>query len=111
MKSLIDQQQGIRFAGESEALYRRMLSRFSFDPTIKRLKDAFSRLDRQDAFLQAHTLKGLCSQLALPALEGEAADLCCLLRSEEHMPASVPESLLAVYAKTVEAIDNFLENP
>ena len=110
MKHLIDHKQGIQLAGENAALYLRMLSRFPLDPTMDNLNAAFCRTDRQDAFLQAHTLKGLCAQLALPVLRDEADRLCLLLRSDAQLPSSVPETLLSAYALTLEAIAEFTQN-
>lgn len=84
MKLTIDPCEGIRIAGGNRAFYLRMLLRFPDDPTFTRLEDALSRGDVSDAYLQAHTLKGLCAQLALPLLYEQTDALCALLRAQEE---------------------------
>ena len=106
---LINPEEGIRLSGGNAALYQRMLSRFACDPTLQRLEAAVSRQDKQEAYLQAHTLKGLCAQLALPALESEAAGLCLLLREEENMLAATPQTMLTAYLSTLDAIRRFTQ--
>ena len=77
---LIDYDEGIRLCGGNAQLYADMLRLFFSDPSLMRLEDAISRADTQSAFLQAHTLKGLSSQLALLRLYDESAFLCDILR-------------------------------
>ncbi len=108
MQPLIDLNEGIRLCAGSRALYLRMLSRFKLDPTMARLEAALLREDVQDAFLHAHTLKGLAAQLALPALAAEAAFLCDALRAQS--PGCVQQagknmkSLARTYEQTLRAI-------
>ncbi|MBR5287613.1 MAG: Hpt domain-containing protein [Clostridia bacterium] len=107
MKPLIDQEEGVRLAAGNPSLYLHMLSRFAQDPSMKRLTDAFARSDAQEAYLHAHTLKGLSAQLALPALNSEAAQLCTRLREGRTLPDALPASLLSAYRRTLEAIAEF----
>ena len=76
---LLSAKEGQRLCAGSRALYARMLKGFLCDPTLSRLESALKSADPGEAFLHAHTLKGLSAQLALPALEKRAASLCLLL--------------------------------
>lgn len=108
MQPLIDVNEGIRLCAGSRTLYLRMLARFKSDPTMARLEAALLRCDAQEGFLQAHTLKGLAAQLALPALAAQAVSLCDALRAQS--PACVQEAgttmhaLMRTYAQTLSAI-------
>jgi len=104
MIPLIEPETGIRLSGGHAALYLRMLALFARDPTVNHLKAAILHQDRQEAYLHAHTLKGLSAQLSLPALNIEAANLCRLLRSDAKMMNALPETLLSAYDRTIDAI-------
>lgn len=99
---------GRRLYGRCDALYERLLTGFAGDPCVSRLCDALRAGRMDDAFLQAHTLKGLCAQLALPALQLHADALCDLLRGGD--PAALPAArallpaLLNVYRDTLRVI-------
>ena len=100
MEFLIDCAGGIRLCGGNRELYFRMLSLFCKDPTASRLDAALLRDDMQDAFVQAHTLKGLAAQLALPALYGAASPLCDVLRAQQPGCLQDAQPLIAALQTT-----------
>ena len=112
---LLDVREGVRLCGGNSAMHRRMLHLFSEDPSFFRLKSALRSMAPKEAFLHAHTLKGLSAQLALPRLHSALETLCDVLRGAEENAAShalipLPE-LEEIYLKTLEEIDTFLSQP
>lgn len=53
---------------ESEALYEKFLSKFLQDETFKHLEESISAGDIDNAFRNAHTMKGLVANLDLECL-------------------------------------------
>lgn len=103
----VDPDEGIRRAGQCEALYFRFLRRFAEDETFWVLGRALEENDVSAAFLYAHTLKGLCAQLAVNGLLAPIGELCELLRPQQ--PSTLPEArrlyaqLLPAFEETVRA--------
>ena len=62
------------------AFYLGHLRRFAKDTSLLPLNDALTRGDVQQAFMLAHTLKGLSAQLAVTSVYRPAAVICDLLR-------------------------------
>ena len=111
MEPFIDFAEGVRLCGGNSALYSRMLSRFLSDPTANLLEDAWLRGDAKEVFLQAHTLKGLAAQLALPALYSAACPLLDALRAHQaggpNDAAPLMGKLSSVYRDTLCALSLF----
>ena len=113
-RPLIHYSEGIRLAGQSAQLYTGMLRLFAEDPSIARLERAVLDGDLQEAFLQAHTLKGLSSQLALIALYDESSLLCDLLRVADT--SALPSArarlpgLRSVYRETLLEISRYISS-
>jgi len=59
---------------------KRMLSRFPADQSYAKLAASMEGTDTDDAFTQAHTLKGLCANLSLGRLSDRVAAITELLR-------------------------------
>lgn len=77
---LIDRARGLSLLGNDAQLYAAFLSAFPAEPSFAAMLCALEAGDVQAAFLNAHSLKGLCAQLALCALGEEASAICDLLR-------------------------------
>ena len=105
---LINTRQGIALVGNDRSLYLLFLRQFSQDDTLRSLAAALRAGDASQAYLYAHSLKGLCAQLGLDALFEQAAALCALLRDgkPESLPAAAElfPGLQAVYDETTAAI-------
>lgn len=56
-----------RFMG-SESMYDKFLLKFVQDPTFRQLEESLLGNDIPNAFLQAHTMKGMCANLELHSL-------------------------------------------
>ena len=86
--ALIDRERGLSLAGHDARLYSTFLSAFPKDTTFAAMLCALDAGDVQDAFLYAHSLKGLCAQLGLRALGEAASAVCELLRggNEDGLP-------------------------
>lgn len=52
----------------NEALLERFLAKFPADPNHDRLTAAIAADDREGALTAAHTMKGVCGNLSMPAL-------------------------------------------
>lgn len=106
---LLCPEKGRQLYGDCDFLYWHMLADFVHDPSMANLRAALAAGDPCEAFLQVHALKGLCAQLALPALERQANALCDLLRGGDPdvLPRAMEQlSLLdRLYRQTLRAID------
>lgn len=106
---LIDPENGVRLCGGSRALYENMLRRFSLDQTVPRLKAALLDGDSREAFLQAHSLKGLSAQLAFCALHALSTELCDLLRGGGRLDPLTAQQQLDllkdIHIRTLDAIN------
>jgi len=110
--SLLDPVEGIRLCADNAQLYLRMLNRFLSETTMDELMRSIENAELSSAFLHAHTLKGLCAQLALPALGASCSVLCDLLRTQDAAQFNTAqeqfESLLQTYQQTLDAISHYL---
>ena len=86
--SSIDFSDGLALNGNDPSFYLAHLRRFAKDTSLLPLSDALTRGDVRQAFLLAHTLKGLSAQLAVTCVYRPAAVLCDLLRdgSTDRLP-------------------------
>jgi len=93
----INMDEGLRRTGNHPALYLRFLKRFPEDPSFSALQNALLSGRIRDAFLCAHTLKGLTAQLGITALRDPTVELCELLRHESGaLPSRALELLDAM---------------
>ncbi len=93
-----------RFMG-NEALYERFLRGFAEDKTYDALAEAIKAGDAKKAFLEAHTLKGVCANLSLIELLNPVNAVTEALRGGDLDTAKrlLPE-LTEQYRKTAEAV-------
>ena len=96
----------------SERLVDKFLRKFLADESFSGLCSAMAAGSRSEAFLMAHTLKGVCSNLGFTRLFRSAAALTELLRPEaDAVPAGADALLDAVredYALTVGVIRAYI---
>lgn len=106
--ALIDRERGLSLAGHDAQLYDAFLAAFPQDTTFAAMLCALDAGDVRDAFLYAHSLKGLCAQLGLCALGEAASAVCELLRGgdEGNLPAARAraENVAALHEATCDAI-------
>lgn len=92
----------------SERLVDKFLRKFLTDGSFAGLCSAMAAGSRSEAFLMAHTLKGVCANLGFTRLFQSAAALTELLRPEaDAIPTAAAEALEPVredYALTVGVI-------
>lgn len=84
----IDMAAGLLHMGSRQEIYLRFLKRFPEDASFSSLAQALRDGSMHDAFLCAHTLKGLTAQLGITALQIPFAALCDILRDPD--PAMLP---------------------
>ena len=102
--SSIDFSGGLALNGNDPSFYLAHLRRFAQDTSLLPLSDALAQGDVHQAFLLAHTLKGLSAQLAVTCVYRPAAVLCDLLRdgSADRLPQA-QEAFFALVAGLEEA--------
>ncbi len=93
----------------SDALVQRFLIRFLSDTSFEDLKSGIEVQDGEKAFRGAHTLKGICMNLAFDDLFVVSNDLTEYLRGGEFREGykELFEKVEAEYKKTVDAIEEF----
>ncbi len=90
----------------SEALVERFAGKFLDDPSFDKLQAAIEAGDVKEAFLAAHTLKGICQNLGFTNLFAPTSELTEALRDASEMVDNAPalfEAVRAEYEKTVAA--------
>lgn len=93
-----------RFMG-NEPLYLKFLLQFESDENYSRLCDAMERGDCQDAFVAAHTLKGVCGNLSINRMENILREQVEYLRNGELDKAQkMMEGLKAEYEQVKEVL-------
>ena len=104
----IDMDEGLRRAGNHLPLYLRYLKRFPEDSSFPLLREALDAGHMRDAFLHAHTLKGLTTQLGISSLHEPLCILCDTLRGEKNCALSDARKQLAaltpIYSEVVRQI-------
>lgn len=92
----------IRFAGD-EKLYLECVEIFISDEAFMKLKDAMKRKSFSDAFIQAHTLKGVAGNLGLNPLFNSISELVEKLRYEDY------ENINQFYSNVMKYYQEFIE--
>jgi HPt (histidine-containing phosphotransfer) domain-containing protein len=92
----------------SERLVQKFVLRFLEDKSYEMLCQALSEKDRAEAFRAAHTLKGVCQNLAFTRLQKSASTLTEALR-DAWAPDTLQlaEQVHADYKDTVAAIERY----
>ena len=94
-----------RFMG-NEALFKKYFCKFRQDKNYENLVNALNQGYTQEAFIAAHSLKGVCGNLSMVRLEEEAGRMVEFLRQGEIWKAK--EALCRVqkaYDEIIRAID------
>ena len=92
----------------NEELYVRFLKKFLADPNMEALKESIAGQDYENAFKQAHTLKGVTGNLGLTTLYLPLSELVECLRNNsiETVDAQL-ESIHKEYIRACHMIENF----
>lgn len=91
----------------TEERIRKFLCKVPEDKSYEFLCDSLEKRDMDEAFRAAHTMKGICQNLALTKLGDSSAKLCELLRDKREYTEEVEELFAKVqkdYAEMVECI-------
>ena len=92
----------------SERLVQKFVLKFLDDKSYELLQNSMEAGDRETAFRAAHTIKGICQNLAFKKLYESDNQLTEALRAGEMEQASVLiEKVKEDYEHTVEAIQAF----
>ena len=95
----------------SEALVKKFVLKFLDDPSYDLLCRSMAGEDYTEAFRAAHTIKGVCQNLAFTKLYVSSAQLCEALRNgfQPEAPA-LAQQVNADYDQTVSAIRAFRDS-
>ena len=106
-KAILDYEDVMQRFMNNEGLLRRVLQKFMEDESFAHLKEALEQKDVEQAFKEAHTLKGLAANMSMVELAQVASDMTELLRSKEYEAAVEKLPLLEeVYQRIVEIVKN-----
>lgn len=72
----------------TEARVEKFAKMFLRDTSFEMLKQTMDQKDYKEAFRAAHTLKGVCQNLALKSLDGPVVELTDILRGYETLDVS-----------------------
>ena len=100
----ISWEEGVHRCADNPALYEKFLGRFALDPSFARLEAAMAAENWPEAFLQAHTLKGVAGNLSLTRFYGQVSGLVELLR-EGRDPAAARRDFPALQASYRELVE------
>lgn len=92
----------------SEALVKKFVAMFLSDKSFQLLEDSMKSQNYEEAFRGAHTLKGVCQNLAFTKLYESSQEITEALRNKNYSRAS--ELLVQVeldYAQTYAAVQAF----
>lgn len=87
----VDVETGLKRFMNNESLYMKFLTKFLSEPTYEKLRDCIQDEDYQEAFRQAHTLKGVSANLSMTLLTEKVSELVELLRNCENASGEVAE--------------------
>ena len=88
-----------------DALLKRFLLKFIDDPSYSRLKAALAQEDYPEAFISAHTLKGIAANLSLTEVFEYSNQITEILRDKQpHDVSALMIQLDAAYKKATENI-------
>jgi len=91
--------------GNSERLLRKYLGKFLDDQTYERLDEAIAEENWDDILRQAHTLKGVSSNLSLTGVLKYSSEIVAAIRANEREKVlPLMEELRKSYAETIDWI-------
>ena len=94
----------------TDKLIEKFLLKFVQDPSFLQLCAAFEQGDAHRAFMAAHTLKGVCGNLALGNLYSASSGITEALRNAEKIEESHSHLLIVVkaeYHNTIDMIESY----
>ncbi len=95
----------------SVALIQRFLAQFLEDPSFDELNTAMIKGDRANAFIAAHTLKGVCANLGFETLRSNSSELTEALRPAldtiPQLAYKLWENVQNSYQNTIATISEF----
>lgn len=97
----------------NERIIAKFIVKFPEDPTFGQLMEGWEAKDPEAIFQAAHTLKGVCGNLALTPLYDLVADLVEHFRGYQERTISISEAvpmmeaIVEQYEKTVEGIQQY----
>ena len=92
----------------SERLVRKFVLKFLDDGSYDLLCRSLEEQNYSEAFRAAHTIKGVCQNLAIDRLQSSSSRLCESLRNGYTPEAdALAEEVTADYRQTVSAIQTF----
>lgn len=94
----------------SETMVKKFVLKFMNDKSFETLCNAMAQGDYKQAFMAAHTIKGICQNLSFTTLYRSSMELTDTLREEtQDIPAAKNyyEIVIQDYRRTAEAIRKF----
>lgn len=95
----------------TDRMVQKFVLKFLNDPSYQLLCDSMEAGNYTDAFRAAHTIKGVCANMAFSALLESSSQLTELLRAGDmgDQAQELFQRVKADYAKTAQAIQAFRE--
>ncbi len=97
-----------RFMGEERVM--RFALKFENDPSFDKLCEALENGNVSEAFIAAHTLKGVCQNLGFDGLYKVASEITEILRAGKTDLGDRMDDLKAKYGVVITAIKSLKEN-
>ncbi len=95
----------------TDKIIEKFLLKFTADPSMSQLLDAANTNDRKQAFMAAHTLKGVSGNLGFTELQQCASDLTEHLRSGENdIDLVMLEKIKTAYRLVIDTIHTYSES-
>lgn len=90
---------------------KKFLAKFADSKMDTAIQNALDACDYETAFREAHTLKGVCANLSLSALERSSSALTEALRGRKENEAIAPlaKATMEDYAMTIAALRELLD--
>lgn len=106
-KTILDYEDVMARFMDNEMLLRRVLQKFAQDTSAARLKEALEQKDVEQAFREAHTLKGLAANMSMVELTQAASEMTELLRAKDYEAAVEKMPVLEeTYQRVMEIVKN-----
>ena len=104
----LDQEDALRRLGGNEVVFFSVLRKFAAGDSVAPLREALEAGNMQEARAAAHTIKGLSTNLSMPALNQAALDLETALREGKAVDG-LPEKVYDAWHGTVLAVNEALD--
>ena len=96
----------------NEDMIRMFIDMFVREPSFGQLKEAMATDDMEAAFTMAHTMKGVCANIAFTRLQKLASEITEDLRGGKDVPAAreLFPTLERCYDETLQMIQKYKED-